>query len=124
MANALNWFEIPVTDFPRAKKFYETVLGSTIHEMQMGPSLMGFFPMGEDQSGVGGAIVKAEDCEPSDKGSLIYLNAGPDLSDALGRIESAGGKVIVPKTMITEEYGFFAMFLDTEGNKVGLHSMK
>lgn len=68
MANALNWFEIPVTDFPRAKKFYETVLGSSIYEMEMGPSLMGFFPMGEDQSGVGGAIVKAEDCEPSDKG--------------------------------------------------------
>ena len=124
MANALNWFEIPVTDFPRAKKFYETVLGSTIHEMQMGPSLMGFFPMGEDQSGVGGAIVHGDGSEPSDKGSLIYLNAGADLNDALGRIESAGGKVIVPKTMITEEYGFFALFLDTEGNKVGLHSTK
>jgi hypothetical protein len=124
MANALNWFEIPVSDFQRARKFYETVLGAQIYEMQMGPNLMGFFPMGEDQKGVGGALILGEGYEPCTKGSLIYLNAQPDLSAALGRIEEAGGKVIMPKTLVREDIGYIAMFTDSEGNRVALHSMK
>lgn len=123
MANALNWFEIPVSDFQRAKKFYETILSASIYEMQMGSNLMGFLPMGEDQKGVGGALVKGEGYEPSATGSLVYLNAQPDLSPALSRVEEAGGKILSSKSLVREDIGYIALFMDTEGNKVALHSM-
>ena len=80
---------------------------------------MAMFPA---EDGISGAVIKAEGYTPSADGSVIYLNAGADLSDALGRVEAAGGQVLVPKTGIGEN-GFFAFLLDTEGNKVGLHSM-
>jgi uncharacterized protein len=120
--NALNWFEIPVTNFPRAKQFYEVVFGKPIQEMAMGPTLMGFLPH-EQSVGVGGAIVLADEFVPSKQGSLIYLNVGDDLAPALARVVSAGGQVAVPKTEIGNDFGFFAHFIDTEGNKIGLHSM-
>lgn len=120
MANAINWFEIPVTDFARAKKFYSTIFGADMHEENMGPHQMGFFP-GE---GVSGAIVKAEGYKPSADGALIYLAAGEDLTGVMNKIDSAGGKVVQPKTKVTDEIGYIAIFLDTEGNKVALHSPK
>jgi uncharacterized protein len=119
--NAINWFEIPTTDFARAKTFYEAVLGRPIETMTMGPSTMGFLSSG--QEGVGGAIVHGDGTAPSRSGSLVYLNGGDDLSVMLGRVEGAGGSVVVPKTDIGSGFGFFAHFMDTEGNRVGLHSM-
>lgn len=118
MANSINWFEIPVTDFGRAKKFYSEIFEIDMHEQNMGPHQMGFFP-GE---GVSGAIVKAEGYIPSKEGALIYLSGGEDLSGVMNKIDKAGGKVLQPKTMVTEEIGFIAIFLDTEGNRVALHS--
>jgi uncharacterized protein len=120
--HALNWFEIPVTNFSRAKRFYEQVLGQSVQEMAMGPTTMGFLPH-EQAIGVGGAIVQAAGCVPSQQGSIIYLNVGDDLAPALARVEAAGGKIVVPKTDIGGGFGFFAHFIDTEGNKVGFHSM-
>lgn len=120
MANAINWFEIPVTDFGRAKKFYGEIFGVDMYEQNMGPHQMGFFP-GE---GVSGAIVKAEGYKPSQDGALIYLAAGEDLTGVMNKIEKAGGKVIQPKMKVTDEIGFIALFIDTEGNKVALHSPK
>ncbi len=119
--HAINWFEIPVTDFARAKAFYETVLGRPIETMTMGPSTMGFLSMGPDS--VGGAIVLEEGATPSRSGTLVYLNGGDDLAPTLARAEGAGGSVTVPKTDIGSGFGFFAHFIDTEGNRVGLHSM-
>lgn len=119
--HAINWFEIPVTDFARAKAFYETVLGRPIETMTMGPSTMGFLSMGPDS--VGGAIVLEEGATPSRSGTLVYLNGGDDLAPMLARVEGAGGSVAVPKTDIGSGFGFFAHFIDTEGNRVGLHSM-
>lgn len=119
--HAINWFEIPVTDFARAKAFYETVLGRPIETMTMGPSTMGFLSMGPDS--VGGAIVLEEGATPSRSGTLVYLNGGDDLAPTLARVEGAGGSVAVPKTDIGSGFGFFAHFIDTEGNRVGLHSM-
>ena len=119
--HAINWFEIPVTDFARAKAFYQTVLGITIEPMEMGPMMMGFLT--SDQTAVGGAIVQAEGCTPSALGTIVYLNGGDDLAPMLARVASAGGSVAVPKTDIGNGFGFFAHFMDTEGNKVGLHSM-
>ncbi|MBT9459205.1 MAG: VOC family protein [Burkholderiaceae bacterium] len=122
MANALNWFEIPVTNFERAKAFYEAVLGITIETMEMGPITMGM--LSSDPQAVGGAIVQGDGSSPSQIGTLVYLNGGDDLAPMLARAEQAGGSVVVPKTDIGNDFGFFAHFLDTEGNKVGLHSMK
>ena len=120
MSSALNWFEIPVSDMPRAVKFYETILGVTL---SAGPAMAGFtmamFPVTD---GVGGALLQGDGYRPSADGSLIYLACGPDLAVSLGRVEAAGGQVVVAKTGIGED-GFYAHFLDTEGNRVGLHSM-
>lgn len=122
MANAANWFEIPVSDFSRAKAFYESILQVTMDRLEMGPSIMGMFPA--DLNSVGGAIVCDANCQPSGSGTLVYLNGGDDLAVILDRVVPAGGQIAVPKTEIGSGFGFFAHFVDTEGNKVGLHSMK
>ena len=122
MPHTLYWFEIPVTDFARAKAFYETVLGISIAPMAMGPTLMGM--LSTDPEAVGGAIVQGEGGVPSQNGTMVYLNGGDDLAPLLARVAQAGGQVVVPKTEIGNGFGFFAHFVDTEGNKVGLHSMK
>lgn len=121
MAHSLNWFEIPVDDFARAKGFYEKVLGLTIETLEMGPVTMGM--LSTDPNVVGGALVHAEGCQPADTGTLVYLNGGDDPAPMLARVEAAGGHVLVPKTEIGNNFGFFAHFRDTEGDKVGLHSM-
>lgn len=122
MANSINWFEIPVTDFERAKKFYGELFGKELHTEKIGEYDMGFFP--GEQGDVCGSIVHGEGYVPCDKGTLVYLNGGEDLSGMLSKAESAGGKVVVPKTQIKPEIGFFAIFLDTEGNKIAVHSPK
>ena len=118
--NAVNWFEIPVTDIERARKFYSTILEIQMELMTMGPCKMAMFPGGKDV--VHGALVQTEGYVPSDKGALIYLNANPDLAMALGKVEKAGGKMLKDKFSIGE-HGFIAYFKDTEGNKVAFHSM-
>ena len=120
--NAINWFEIPSSDFERAKKFYETIIGSSMYTMKMGDADMAGFP--SDEGKVGGAVIFQKDCKPGADGTTVYLNANPDLAEILGRVEKAGGKVIVPKTQVNPEIGYFAVFLDTEGNRVALHSQK
>lgn len=121
MKNAINWFEIPVKDFNRAKAFYETLYGAAIQEMPHPEYKYGMLP-GDMQNGVGGGIVQGEGFEPSEKGPLIYLNGGDDLSVPLSKVEAAGGKIVLPKTSIGPN-GFMAHFIDTEGNKIALHSM-
>jgi predicted enzyme related to lactoylglutathione lyase len=122
MKNAINWFEIPVKDFNRAKTFYETLLGEEIQEMPDHSFKYGMLPC-DMENGVGGGIVEAEGYEPSMTGPLIYLNGGDDLSVPLSKVEAAGGKILLPKTAIGPN-GFMAHFIDTEGNKIALHSMK
>ncbi len=122
MINAINWFEIPAKDFARAKKFYETVLGGTVNEMPHPQLKYGMLP-GNTEDGVGGGLVQGEGYQPSANGTMVYLNGKEDLNIALSRVEKAGGKVLLPKTSIGQN-GFMAHFLDTEGNKVALHSMK
>ena len=120
--HALNWFEIPVDDFDRAKMFYDRIFDYDMPVMDMGPSRMGMFPFDRTQGGIGGAIVKYEDFLPARQGTLVYLNGGDDLTTVLMRVDAAGGKVLVEKTLITPEIGYFATFLDVEGNRVALHS--
>ncbi|MCP9754794.1 VOC family protein [Lacihabitans sp. CCS-44] len=123
MTNSINWFEIPVNDFSRAKKFYETLYGAEIMEMPHPMYKYGMLPADMQNGGVGGGIVQGEGFEPSTKGTIVYLNGGEDLSVALSKVENAGGKIIMPKTAIGAN-GFMAQFIDTEGNRIALHSMK
>jgi len=121
MAHAINWFEIPAKNFERAKAFYEAVLGIEMH-LPFPNMKYAMFPANMQNGEIGGGLVEEEGYEPSQNGPLIYLNGGNDLNTPLSRVESAGGKVIMPKTSIGEN-GFMARFIDTEGNKVALHSM-
>jgi predicted enzyme related to lactoylglutathione lyase len=122
MANALTWFEIPVVDMRRAVGFYEAVLDLKLTPGPgMGPVEMMMFPSGVDE--VGGALVAGRGYVPAATGSIVYLGFPGDLNVPLGRVAGAGGKIILPKTDIGEN-GFFAFVLDTEGNRVGLHSMQ
>jgi len=123
MKNAINWFEIPVTDFDRAKKFYETILGVEVMEMPFPNGKYGMFPADMMNGGVGGGLAQGEGFEPSDKGTVVYLNGGDDLSLPLSKVAQAGGKIILPKTSIGAN-GFMAHFIDTEGNRVAFHSMQ
>lgn len=122
MKNLCSWFEIPVIDYDRAKKFYETIMGLEITDQEMEGSKMGMFPFEGYTNG--GSITKHEDHKPSADGTLVFLNAGDDLSEALSRVEPAGGKILTPKTKISDEFGYFAVFSDTEGNRVGFFSMQ
>jgi predicted enzyme related to lactoylglutathione lyase len=120
MKNLISIVEIPVTDFTRVLNFYQNVLGITIEEMDMDGVKMGILP-GEEGS-VNVVLAKGSDYKPTSDGPVLYLNAGNDLQPVLTKIETNGGRVIVPKTIISPEMGYFALFIDTEGNKLGLHS--
>jgi predicted enzyme related to lactoylglutathione lyase len=125
-SNTVGWFEIPVTNMERAMKFYETVLDIKLSRNQMGPLDMAWFPWSEEGKGSAGSLVCHTDFyKPSLNGVLIYLTTQTgDLNDELKRVEKAGGTVIQPKTLIAEDYGYMALFIDTEGNRIALHSRK
>ena len=122
--NSLNWFEIPVTDIERAKHFYQVAFGIHMDPMDMEGMQMASFPVEMGNGKVSGALVKSAYHKPSTDGAVIYLNANPDLADVLQRIESEGGNVVMGKTLITPEIGYMAFFIDTEGNRVALHSQQ
>lgn len=123
MQKAINWFEIPATDFARACKFYEAIFQEKLNVLDIGNAKLGMFPVDWSKA-TGGAIAAGQGFKPSTEGTKVYLSGGEDLSAVLGRVEAAGGKIAVPKTQVTAEYGFVAAFIDSEGNWVGLHSPK
>jgi predicted enzyme related to lactoylglutathione lyase len=123
MVTTLNWFEIPATDFARAKAFYATVLDVQIQDDPNPKSQYAYLPSDPKKGGFGGAIAGGPNFVPSMTGTTVYIDGGNDLSVPLGRVEAAGGKVILPKTAIGENRGFIALMIDTEGNKVGFHSL-
>ncbi len=122
--NAVSWFEIPTLDIDRAEKFYETVFSIKLSPLDLPNIKMRMFPVEDPASGVGGALVKSDSFHvPSDSlGPLLYLNANPDVQNVLGKVEAAGGSVLVPKTQISPEYGYMGVFKDTEGNRIAVHS--
>ena len=120
MNTYLSMFEIPVTDLSRAIQFYEAVMGLKIEKMEMEGMEMGILPY-ENQS-ITAVLMKAEGYRPSADGITVYLNAGDNLQPMLDRVEPNGGKIIIPKTAHADESGYFAIFLDSEGNKLGLNS--
>jgi uncharacterized protein len=116
--NWTNWFEIPVADLQRAVAFYETIFNTKIDILDLGGLKMGIFPRKE----VGCALCQHEAYQPSSSGVLVYLDASPDLDIVLQKVESAGGKILKPKTMIAPGLGYMALFTDTEGNRLALNS--
>ena len=121
MKSYLSIFEIPATDISRAVDFYQAILNINIEKMEMPEMQMGIFPYEEQM--VTGVIIKADGYQPSADGVTIYLNGGDNLQVILDKVEPNGGKILVPKTLHADESGFFALFLDSEGNKIGLHSL-
>ena len=115
-ANPVNWFEIPVNDMAKAKAFYQSVLGVDIVEKEMGPKLMGWFPMEMGAAGAAGTLIKDDGYTPSHDGSLVYIHVDK-IDPTLEAINGAGGKTLVPRMSIGE-HGFIAHFEDTEGNRV------
>jgi uncharacterized protein len=125
MDNAISWFEIPATDIERAQKFYETIFQMQMQNMDFPGVKMRLFPIDDPMKGIGGSIIDSGGYhKPSaTDGPLIYLNGNPDVQIVLNRVEAAGGKIAVPKRAISDEFGFMAVFTDTEGNRIALHSV-
>lgn len=121
--NSITWFEIPVTDFERAKKFYSEIYDYEMPDVTVGQVRMGFLLYEQQPHRVGGAICLGPGYKPSQQGTLPYLNGGDDLNTVLNRVEKAGGKIVVSKTEVNQQ-GYFAKFIDTEGNLIALHSRK
>jgi predicted enzyme related to lactoylglutathione lyase len=124
MDNAISWFEVPATDLDRATKFYEQAFQVKLTPLDLRNIKMRMFPVDNPGKGIGGALVDSGGFhKPSaTDGPLVYLNGNPDVQQVLNRVENAGGKILVPKTEISPDYGYMAVIIDTEGNRVGLHS--
>lgn len=125
MQNAISWFEIGTTDLERATVFYETIFNVKLNPLDLDNIKMRMFPLDDMMTQVGGALVDSGGFHKpsSTDGPLIYLNGNPDVQNILDKVEGAGGKILVPKTEISPEYGFMAVIIDTEGNRIGLHSI-
>ena len=124
MNNVVGWFEIPVTDMERAQKFYEEVLGLKLERHTLDQLEMAWFPWTENASGSSGSLVKMEEnYKPSQDGVVIYFTSpSGDAATELARVEQAGGKLLLPKTKISDDHGYYGLVLDTEGNRIAIHS--
>lgn len=119
--NAVNWFEICAADFARARRFYEMALGETLTESPIDGGKMAMFNF-DMEAGVGGAVTKMDAPAATGTRTIVYLNVEGQLDAVLGRVASAGGRIVQPR-MAIPPHGFIALIEDTEGNVVGLHSM-
>ena len=116
MKKIIEWVEIPTTNFKRGVQFYNAVFNLSLEELDFGTEQMACFPSGE------GAIFHKEGYDPSDKGVIVSFSVPDSIELAAERIKKNGGKIIVPKTKIEAEgRGYFALCLDSEGNRIGLY---
>ena len=124
MQHAISWFEIGTIDLDRATAFYEAIFDVKLIPLDLPDIRMRMFPVEDMMNHIGGALVSSNGFhKPSaTDGPLIYLNGNPDVQTIVDKVEAAGGTIMVPKTLISDEYGFMAVILDTEGNRIGLHS--
>ncbi|MGH1541232.1 MAG: VOC family protein [Arenicella sp.] len=120
MTNAINWFELPTVDFGRAVKFYSEILGEDLQVMECDGIQMGMLPNFTKEQGVGGHISYGTDVQPSQSGTMVFLNGGDDLNGILNKVAGAGGEVVMPKTEAPG--GYMGVFLDSEGNRVAIHN--
>ena len=117
----VSWFEIPAINFDQAVAFYNHIFGIQMETTSSNQHAMAFFP---SNGGIGGAVVSGPGSNPNENGPLVYLNGGDDLNNVLNKVLAAGGRIIMAKTEINKEDGFFAIFIDSEGNKLAIHSKK
>ena len=124
--NIVGWFEIPVTDMERAITFYQTVLGVQLQRNQMESVDMAWFPHNQEGYGAGGTLIYHEEYyKPSTDGIMIYLSSPTDdVANERAKVEAAGGKVILEKTQISDEHGYYGLLIDSEGNRIAFHSAK
>lgn len=115
----VTWFEIPAYNHYRSVAFFNYIYGIEITTVELNGFAMGFFPA---ENGIGGAIVTGQGCVPSEIGPLIYLNGGYDLNNVLSKVNEAGGRVVMEKSYLSDTAGYFALFIDSEGNRLALHS--
>lgn len=118
--NVINWFEIPAADFERAVQFYERVFATQLQRERMDGMPMAIFP--HQDPATGGCVTQAEFVKPGADGTLIYLNAGKDVAPLLERAKANGGQVLMEKTLINDDVGYIGIFMDSEGNRVGVHA--
>jgi len=114
------WFEIPALDLDRAVRFYETIFNATLRRETTGPAELAVFPY--TAPAISGCLIKGERFKPG-AGTVVYLNAGPNLNTVRDRVEAAGGKVLMPNVTLPDCMGVFTWIQDTEGNTVGLHAL-
>lgn len=121
--HAITWFEIPALDFERACRFYETLFGISLIPDDSVPGMrMAIWP--GDAGSVRGAVVAMQEARPHADGVRIYLDAGPSLATPLARLEAAGGALVMPPMFISDVAGHIALIRDTEGNIIGLNSVR
>ena len=120
--NLVNWFEIPVTDMTRARKFYSSVFGQELSEANMPGIEMAMFPWIQGAPNTAGCLIKSEFLQPSPNATAVYFMCN-DVAETAKKIEENGGKIITPKYSLGD-WGFAGHFLDSEGNRMGLHSVK
>jgi predicted enzyme related to lactoylglutathione lyase len=119
--SAITWFEIPLTDFDRARRFYEAILETPLREERFGPGRIAIFPHAEDA--VGGCLDESSESRPSSAGVVVYLDVNGRLDRSLELVPGAGGSVAAPKTALPPGMGWVAQIIDSEGNRVGLHAI-
>lgn len=120
--NPVGYFDINVADLDRAKRFYEKVFNLKLTDAPAEWGKQSFFPFSPESQHISGALVEKADFAPSGNNTIIYFETEDNTAEEQ-RIEKAGGKVVQPKINIGE-FGFVSIFIDTEGNTVGLHSRK
>lgn len=120
MANVVKWFEIPSLNFERALNFYNAFLDTELEETDVWGYPAALFQ--NEGEGVTGALVCSKKFKPTEDGSILYFEGNDKINEMLDRVELAGGKIHTPKTSLGDELGFFALIIDTEGNKIGIYS--
>lgn len=122
MKQVINWFEIPAADFDRAVTFYENVFATKLRREKMNGCLEGVFS--HEPNSPSGSVCKGPHTEPGAGGTIVYLDASPDVAAVLARVNSNGGKVVLDKTLVTDDIGYIGIFIDSEGNRVGVHARR
>jgi predicted enzyme related to lactoylglutathione lyase len=120
-ANAVEWFEIPTSDFSKSIPFYNQVLGIALEATEFGPAQIAVFPY--TRPGVGGCLMQQEGLTPSSTGTVVYLPT-KKIDEVIARVVPAGGQVVVPKSPVGPNMGYFARFRDLEGNVVGIFGLE
>jgi uncharacterized protein len=124
--NVVGWFEIPVANMQRATSFYSAVFNYELQHQVFGGEEMAWFPFNKSGMGASGSMVKNEEFyTPSSNGALVYFSSpSGDLNNELSKVEEAGGKVLQEKKLIAEDVGYMGLLLDSEGDRIAVHSRK